>query len=66
MFGSSLQLEEVDSTTSVQAQAAQPDSTVSLLHSHSHVDDRTNSPFRDALGGDLDHGCNLGSVDLDF
>jgi hypothetical protein len=66
MLGSSLLSEEVDSTISVQAQAAQPDSTVSLLRSHSHVDDHTNFPFRGALGGGLDHGCNLGSVDLDF
>ena len=66
MLGSSLFPEEVDSRTSVQAQAAQPGSTVSLLHSHPHVDDHTNFPFRGVLGEGLNHGCNLGSVDLDF
>jgi hypothetical protein len=66
MLGFSPLPEEVDSTTSVQVQVAQLDSTVSLLHSHSHVDDHTNSPFRGALGVGLDRGCSLGSVDLDF
>ena len=66
MLGSSLLPEEVDSRTSVQAQAAQPDSTVFLLHSHSRVDDHTNFPVRDVLVEGLNHGCNLGSVDLDF
>jgi hypothetical protein len=66
MLGSSLLPEEVDSTTSVQAQAVQPDSMVSLRHSHSRVDDHTNFPVRGALGEGLNHGCNLGSVDLDF
>jgi hypothetical protein len=66
MLGSSVLPEEIDSTTSVQAQAAQPDSTVSLLHSHSRVDDHTNFPVRGVLGEGLNHGCNLGSVDLDF